>query len=188
MAAEAGIFFPVLITSILSQEGVGHLKSFSTFFGLTSASYFSPTWGQAHALCTRDRAQSSQLSRASETALQRSPGWSAAQPRLSPWRPRPEREIPQAAPRCPPSLRLTHAPLARTSIRHQCGQLSPLPENSRPAVGFRLPALRRTSPTPPGLLFTARIHQDVELPRSPRPGETPGSLRLAPLPRPGCVT
>lgn len=116
--------------------------------------------------------------------MQRSPEWSAVQPRLSPWRPRPEREIPQAAPRCPPSLHLTHAPLARTSIRHQCGQLSPLPENSRPAVGFRLPALRRTSPTPPGLLFTARIHQDVELPRSPRPGETPGSLRLAPLPRP----
>lgn len=116
--------------------------------------------------------------------MRRSPEWSAVQPRLSPWRPRPEREIPQAAPRCPPSLHLTHAPLARTSIRHQCGQLSPLPENSRPAVGFRLPALRRTSPTPPGLLFTARIHQDVELPRSPQPGETPGSLLLAPLPRP----
>ena len=43
--------------------------------------------------------------------------------------------------------------MARTSIRHQRGQLSPLPENSRAAVGFRLPALRRTSLTPPGLFI-----------------------------------
>ena len=103
--AGAGFFFQCWSHLPWShQDSVGRVKSFSTFL-LTSATDFTPAWGQAHALCTRGHAQSS---RPSETTLQRSTGWSTAGPRLSPWPLWREQEVPQAASRCPPSLPISH--------------------------------------------------------------------------------